>query len=278
MISYTVGSFDVLRAENLQDLDMQIQLSKENGAKFFGVGVYDDNLCENLGMGKPLKSLNDRMEIVKYLRGVDFVFSISSLDEELIKNKIMQIDFSKLQEIQNIDSDKKYNIGYAPGTYDLFHAGHLENLLIASQNSKKLIVGVKSDELVKKHKNKLPNLTDIERAEILRHFKFVYDTYIYIARNPNIANDWIKSKYGQCADAIFLGSDLKNDFNDYDNLNIVYTERPPELMKERSTTAYTKRYRSLKMGDIGGGRRFTGNIEFDNQSLNTTNKDDIIQE
>ena len=59
---------------------------------------------------------------------------------------------------------------YAPGTYDLFHAGHLENLLEASQKSKRLIVGVKADELVYEHKGRKPMMTAEERMEILRHF------------------------------------------------------------------------------------------------------------
>lgn len=115
-------------------------------------------------------------------------------------------------------SNKKYKLGYAPGTYDLFHAGHLENLLLASKDCERLIVGVKSDELVQEHKNRRPILADDERS------------------------DYIKSKYRENIEAIYLGSDLKKDFSDTDGLNIVFTPRPKETMEKRSTTNYRKLY------------------------------------
>lgn len=121
-----------------------------------------------------------------------------------------------------------------------FMHGHLENLLIASENSEKLIVGVKSDELVQAHKKKTPVLSAEERMEILRHFKFVDDAYIYYTRDLHIARDWIESKYGKL-DAVFFGSDLKADFKGCNDINIVYTDRPPELLSTRSTTAYRKK-------------------------------------
>lgn len=262
MIAYTCGSYDILRAKDLQDLDMKIQLSKEKGINHFGIGIYDNNLCENLGLNLPLKSLEDRMQIAKQLRGVDFVFPVSSLDKNWIKKKIETLQLDKDKTIENSKDEKQYELAYAPGTYDLFHAGHLENLLEAAKKSKKLIVGVKSDELVMQHKGKTPILSDYERVEILRHFKFVYDVYVYYTRDPHIANDWIKSKYGHEIDAIFLGSDLKNDFEKFNDLNIIYTERDSELMKTRSTTAYAKTYKTLKLGNPDS-RKYTGNIDIE---------------
>ena len=41
MIAYASGVFDILRAKDLQDLDKKIQLSKQEGAEFFGVGIYE---------------------------------------------------------------------------------------------------------------------------------------------------------------------------------------------------------------------------------------------
>lgn len=168
-------------------------------------------------------------------------------------------------------------MAYAPGTYDLFHAGHLENLLIASENSEKLIVGVKADELVQKHKNKTPVISEDERMDILRHFKFVSDVYVYYTRDLQIANDFIKSKYGQFVDAVFLGSDLKNDFKDSKHINIVYTERDEHLMKERSTTAYAKKFKALKLGN-SNGRQFTGNIRSNLIDIDTHEKDELEKE
>ncbi len=251
MIAYSTGAYDILRENDLKDIDKQIQKSKEKGIENFAIGIYEDNLCQALGLNKPLKSIEDRMKIMEKIRGVDFVFSIPSLDEKIVKEKIKEAfteyneNKKKLQKAQV--SSKKYQLGYAPGTYDLFHAGHLENLTIASQDCEKLVVGVKADELVKKHKNKTPIISEEERMSILRHFKFVYDVYIYYTRDLEIANDYIKAKYNEPIEAIYLGSDLKNDFKDFNNLNIIYTDRDEQLMKERSTTAYSKKYKALSL-------------------------------
>ena len=125
MIAYASGVFDILRAKDLQDLDKKIQLSKQEGAEFFGVGIYENELCENLGFNTPLKSLEDRMNIMKYIRGVDFVFPVKSLHEDILKDSVKEgyKEFQKQKELRpKMEIDKKYQLGYAPGTYDLFHA------------------------------------------------------------------------------------------------------------------------------------------------------------
>lgn len=242
MIAYTCGAYDILRAKDLQELDRQIQLSKQDGSEFFGLGIYDNNLCENLGLNTPLKSLEDRMNIMKCIRGIDFVFPVSSLHEDILKDTVRQAyqSYSEQKKSKKPASKKEFELGYAPGTYDLFHAGHLENLTIASSQCQKLIVGIKSDELVEEHKHRKPVISAEERMEILRHFKFVYDTYIYYARDLHIANDWFKSKYNHPIDAVFFGSDLEKDFADVEDIKIIFTPRNKEIMKTRSTTAYRK--------------------------------------
>lgn len=251
MIAYSTGAYDILRENDLKDIDKQIQKSKEKGIENFAIGIYEDNLCQALGLNKPLKTIEDRMRIMEKIRGVDFVFSIPSLDEKIVREKIKEAfaeysDNNKKTQ-SNQSQKKKYKLGYAPGTYDLFHAGHLENLTIASKDCEKLVVGVKADELVKRHKNKTPIISEEERMSILRHFKFVYDVYIYYTRDLEIANDYLKAKYNEPIEAIYLGSDLKNDFKDFNNLNIIYTDRDEQLMKERSTTAYSKKYKALSL-------------------------------
>lgn len=183
-----------------------------------------------LGIDTPLKSLEDRMKIMEQIRGVDFVFPVHSLDANLLKDDIMNAyaDYIKRINQKEKQEAKKYKIGYAPGTYDLFHAGHLENLIIAASQCEKLIIGVKSDELVFEHKKRKPILFADERIEILRHFKFTHDVYPYYTRDLTVAADWIKAKYNQEVQAIFLGSDLQEDFSTTKGLNIVYTPRDAE--------------------------------------------------
>lgn len=257
-IVYRTGAYDILRAKDLQDLDKEIQESKEVDPNcVFALGIYDDNLCQALGMNRPIKSTKDRVKIMEHIRGVDFTFSVPSTDVTIQESRLKEAysEYIKRKEKEALieESAKEYKVGYAPGTYDLFHAGHLENLLEASKRSEFLIVGVKDDELVMTHKKKYPIISAEERMEILRHFKMVNDVYRYYVRDLHMANAWIESKYGSGADAVFLGSDLKKDFKDITDINIVFTERPPELMKVRSSTALRTLYLNHEKG-----REYTG--------------------
>lgn len=257
-IVYRTGAYDILRAKDLQDLDKEIQMSKEFDSDcIFALGIYDDNLCQALGMNRPIKSTEDRAKIMEQIRGIDFTFSVPSTDIAVQESRLREayLEYRRRKEQEEIKekTDKKYKVGYAPGTYDLFHLGHLENILEAAKQSEFLIVGVKDDELVISHKNKYPIISAEERMEILRHFKVVNDVYRYYVRDLNMAMAWIESKYGSEADAVFMGSDLKNDFKDVKNINIVFTERPPELMKTRSSTALRTLYLSHEKG-----REYTG--------------------
>lgn len=246
MLGYITGGFDILRSNDLARIDEAVQKNLTKGNKYFAVAIYDDSLCEKLGMNTPIKGIEDRKKIVSYLSGVDFTFSVSSTNT-VENNKLAEKAFEEyLESIKDKKAEeKKYDIVYTPGTYDLFHTGHLENLLEASNNSKKLIVGVKSDELVRAHKGREPMISAQERMDILRHFKFVDDVYQYYTRDPHVAAKWIESKYGKEPEAIFLGSDLKEDFKGIKGLNLVFTDRDPKAMQTRSTTAYRHKLTTL---------------------------------
>lgn len=68
---------------------------------------------------------------------------------------------------------KKYKIGYTQGVYDMFHIGHLNLLNNAKKYCDYLIVGINSDELVEKYKNKIPVISENERQIIVNNIKSV---------------------------------------------------------------------------------------------------------
>ena len=64
------------------------------------------------------------------------------------------------------------------GTYDLFHVGHLRLLMRAREMGDVLIVGVSSDELNLKKKQKKPVYSLKERCEILTALKCVDSVFV----------------------------------------------------------------------------------------------------
>ena len=127
MIGYVTGVYDILRESNLSRLDETIQKGKERGNKIFAIGIYTENLCQELGIDEPLKTFEERRSIMEQIIGVDFTFKVDSNDDTKIAEEIekeyrtfLQKEKMK-QESKEVQKDKKYKVAYVPGTYDLFH-------------------------------------------------------------------------------------------------------------------------------------------------------------
>lgn len=91
-------------------------------------------------------------------------------------------------------------VGYTCGVYDMFHIGHLNLLRNAKAMCDKLIVGVTVDELVA-YKGKYSIVPFAERAEIVRHIKFV--DAVVPQTNLDKFLMWEKLKF----DVLFVGDD-----------------------------------------------------------------------
>ncbi|MBQ7202006.1 adenylyltransferase/cytidyltransferase family protein [Candidatus Saccharibacteria bacterium] len=96
---------------------------------------------------------------------------------------------------------KKKIIGYTTGVYDMFHIGHLNVIRNAKAKCDYLIVGVSTDELVQKEKNKTPVIPFEERCEIIKAIKYVDEVVPQVDKNKFGA--WEKYKF----DKMFVGSD-----------------------------------------------------------------------
>ena len=94
-------------------------------------------------------------------------------------------------------------IGYTTGVFDLFHIGHLNILKNAKSKCDILIVGVTTDELVEKRKNKRRVIPFEERCEIIKSIKFV--DKVVSQENMDKFEAWEKHKF----DIMFVGSDWK---------------------------------------------------------------------
>ena len=99
--------------------------------------------------------------------------------------------------------EKKYNIGYTTGVYDMFHIGHLNIIARAKEMCDTLIVGVTTDELCYKRKNKYPIICEADRMAIVGAIRYV-DKVV-----PQVDMDKLKAVKELGADAVFVGSDWK---------------------------------------------------------------------
>ncbi len=92
-------------------------------------------------------------------------------------------------------------IGYTTGVYDMFHIGHLNILRRAKEQCDYLIVGVSTDELVLKEKNKTPVIPWNERAEIIKAIRYVDEVVVQPDKDKLAA--WERYHF----DKMFVGTD-----------------------------------------------------------------------
>lgn len=99
----------------------------------------------------------------------------------------------------------KRKVGYTTGVFDMFHVGHLNILKKAKENCDYLIVGVSTDELVEKYKNKTPIVSYEERKTIVESLKFVDE----VVPQENRDKYWAYEQYD--FDVMFVGDDWKGN-------------------------------------------------------------------
>jgi len=99
-------------------------------------------------------------------------------------------------------SDKK--IGFTNGCFDIIHQGHIYYLKEARKKCDFLIVGLNSDESIKKLKGKdRPILSEKERSEVLENFNFIDRIVLFNEETPVKLIKKIKPSF------IFKGDDYK---------------------------------------------------------------------
>ena len=103
--------------------------------------------------------------------------------------------------MDNIAEYKKYKIGYTTGVYDMFHIGHLNVIRRAKEQCEHLIVGVTTDELCYRRKNKYPIICEQDRMEIIKAIRYVDEVVLQEDM------DKLSSVIKYHADAVFVGSD-----------------------------------------------------------------------
>ncbi len=111
-----------------------------------------------------------------------------------------------LQETRNTQKEavkKKYHVGYIAGVFDLYHVGHLNMFRCAKEQCDYLIVGVVTDEGVRKYKKTEPFVPFEERIELVRSCRYV-DEAVEIPLNYGGTRDAYRLYHFDCQ---FSGSD-----------------------------------------------------------------------
>ena len=118
-----------------------------------------------------------------------------------IFNKTIDAHFN--DSITDTLTEGKYNIGYIPGAFDLFHIGHLNILRRSKERCHYLIAGVLTDEIIREEKGKEPFIPFEERFEIVKQCKFV-DRAIAVDKHNTDKFDAFRELHFGC---MFSGSD-----------------------------------------------------------------------
>lgn len=102
---------------------------------------------------------------------------------------------------------KKYHVGYIAGVFDLFHVGHLNMFRRAKEQCDYLIVGVVSDESVRKNKKTMPCIPFEERIELVRACRYVDEAVEIPADYGDTDEAYRRYQF----DVQFSGSDYAED-------------------------------------------------------------------
>ena len=236
-VGYICEPCEILTVELIQRIE-----EAHEKFKIVGIGIHSDNFFVALNGRKPIKKYADRAKLVSALKGVDFVFE---LDESTDLDSELNICSSSST---GIVLNKPYHVGYAPGTYDLFHEGHLEHLTEAKMLCDILVVGVNGDSIIWDYKKKHARMHEEERSKIVRNLGFV--DYVFVVEKMQKSTEVQKAAEicGAPVDVLIYGSDLRYvDTKNDTNLPVIFTERDPEVMKHRSSTFYRKAIEKLSL-------------------------------
>ncbi len=129
----------------------------------------------------------------------------SLINKNIINNK----KFGELRiNIANefATSIKKYGLVYTTGAFDFLHYGHLNILEKSKDICDYLLVGVSTDELIKKEKGEIPLVPFEERMRIVSAIKYVDEVIPQVDKNKQKIVD----KYN--INAITVGDDWKGRY------------------------------------------------------------------
>lgn len=187
------------------------------GQELEGITIQSPALLEQLQSGeyKVLICIKNYLSVMKQLDAMGVgEYSIYDSHKDYPRKRKPTIDVSgasfdqdagkPFSEKENLQCPhKKFHVGYVAGVFDLFHIGHLNMFKRAKEQCDYLIVGVVTDEGVRKYKEVEPFIPFAERIELVRSCRYV-DEAVEIPFNYNGTRDAWRLYHFDCQ---FSGSD-----------------------------------------------------------------------
>lgn len=146
------------------------------------------------------------LSVLKQLREAG-VEQIGIYDTNIVYPAVRTVQQNVENEHDMAKADKTYRTGYIAGVFDLYHIGHLNMFKRAKEQCEYLIVGVVSDEGVRKNKKTEPFIPFEERIEMVRSCKYV-DEAVEIPFSFGGTRDAYRLYH---FDVQFSGSDYEHD-------------------------------------------------------------------
>src|SRR3989344_1103361 len=111
--------------------------------------------------------INGQTAVVKYLEG-----NSTKVEYPLLRSKL--IPRGELQDFGDFLRRRGLRIAFTTGVYDMIHIGHARYLQLARSLGDILVVGLNTDDSVRRLKGEnRPVLSEMQRAEMLSFLGFV---------------------------------------------------------------------------------------------------------
>lgn len=178
------------------------------GQEFEGFTIQSPSLLCRLQKGeyKVLICIKNYLSVMGQLDAMGITeYSIFDSNKEYPRKRKPVMDIRNFAEENAIP--KKFHIGYISGVFDLFHVGHLNMFKRAKELCDYLIVGVVTDEGVRKVKKVESFVPFEERIEMVRSCRYV-DEAVEIPLDYDSTRDAFRLHHFDCQ---FSGSDYEED-------------------------------------------------------------------
>lgn len=176
------------------------------GQKLDGILIQSPDLLKTLDYGeyKVIICIKKYVSVLEQLKKLGVTeYSIFDAYKDYPRKRKPIVTSANHTEVTR---SKKYHTGYIAGVFDLFHIGHLNMFKRAKEQCDYLIVGVVTDEGVRKFKQTEPFIPYEERVEIVKACRYV-DEVVEIPFHYGSTKDAWRMHHFDCQ---FSGSDYIN--------------------------------------------------------------------